>query len=344
MVHAARQRGTDIARVAADTGKIVAQLRVPARGRFGGAVALVVEQALARHRGYARARLLLDVKRGGRDTAIGAKEGRTCVGVGGGTDVVDAVLADRVFHGLAQRIGDLISRPDVAAQRELAEAGEVLVVALDHEQVEADRQVAILEIGIGEADVALLRAERSHYVDAHIVATAEQIAFMNAGVDQRAVGGREAHPEGEVAGRFLLDIHVDHGLVRRAALDVGDGDLLEEVEVLDALLRALHLGGVEGVALVDAHLAPDHAVERAQIAVYVDALDIDARAFLDHVAHVDGAIGGVAVRLRLDVDKGEATVAERVAQNRDRLFDLIGVVPIAFMGEEQRLETGGIDL
>ena len=47
------------------------------------------------------------------------------------------------------------------------------------------------------------------------------------------------------------------------------------------LLRAVELRGVERVALDEAELAPDHLVARAQIAGDVDALDIDARPFLD---------------------------------------------------------------
>src|SRR6202167_3974322 len=249
MEHAAGYRGADIARISAEAGDIVAELRKPTRGRIARVVALVVKQRLTHRRGNAITRLFLDVDRSGRGTAEGTVECRGRVGVCSGTDVVNAIFTYRVFQGLAQRIADLITGADVAAHRELAEAGKVLVVALDDEQIEAHRQVAVLEVGIGEADVALLRTERSHRVDAQIVTLAEQVALMNAGVDQRSVGGGEAHAEGEVAGRLFLDIHVDDGLVGRAALDVGDGDLLEGVEVLDTLFRALHLGGVEGVAL-----------------------------------------------------------------------------------------------
>ena len=73
-------------------------------------------------------------------------------------------------------------------------------------------------------------------------------------------------------------------------------DLLEEVEVLDALLGAVQLRGVERVALDEPELAADHLVERAQIAGDVDALDIDPRPFLDVVGDVDRVrVGDCAV-------------------------------------------------
>src|SRR5436190_1891476 len=83
---------------------------------------------------------------------------------------------------------------------------------------------------------------------------AEYFALANADVSQRAVGGREADPERQFAGRLLLDLDRDDGAVRRRAWAVGDLHLLEEPEVLDTLLGAVHLVGVEGVALDEAEL------------------------------------------------------------------------------------------
>ena len=80
------------------------------------------------------------------------------------------------------------------------------------------------------------------------------------------------------------------------------------------LLGAMELRGIEGVALDQAELAADDLIQRAQIAGDVDALDIDARPFLDVVGDVDGVGVGVAPHLRLDVDEGEAEIAERVGQ------------------------------
>src|SRR6185437_15267019 len=119
-------------------------------------------------------------------------------------DVVDAVLAERVLHRLTQCSDDLIAGAEIAADRELVEAGEVLIVALDGEDVEASGNVTVEEIRIGEADVALLRAERRQRVDAQIETFAEQIAFVDPGVDQRTVGRRETDAEGEIAGRLFF--------------------------------------------------------------------------------------------------------------------------------------------
>ena len=118
---------------------------------------------------------------------------------------------------------------------------------------------------------------------------------------------------------------------------IGDLDLLEEPEILDALLRALHLVGVEGVALDELEFAADHLVERAHIADDVDALDVDPRSLL----HIEGDVdrcGRSRLRVisRFDLDKGVAAVAERVGQHRDRMFDLLGVVPVARVHGQQR--------
>ena len=68
---------------------------------------------------------------------------------------------------------------------------------------------------------------------------------------------------------------------------VRDVDRLEEAEVAQALLRAAQQGGVEGVALGQPELAPDHLVQRAHVAADVDPLDIDPLALVDLVGEVD---------------------------------------------------------
>src|SRR6185437_7906696 len=204
------------------------------------------------------------------------------------------------------------------------------------------RQVAIEEVRLGETEVDLLLALRDHRTDAQILATAEQIALTDRDIAEHALAGREAGADREFTRRLLLDIDADHRLVGRAAGIGGDVDLLEVAQILDALLRALQLRGIERVALDQTELAADHLVERPHISGDVDTLDIDARPFLDLESHVDRATVDVALDPRLDIDKGIAPVAERFSERRDGLVDLVGVVPVAFRDGHQRFQILGL--
>ena len=81
---------------------------------------------------------------------------------------------------------------------------------------------------------------------------------------------------------------------KKCARVVGDVDLLEEAEIVEALLGKPELRGVERVALRQAKLAPDNAIQSAHVPVEVDALDIDPRPFLDLEGDVNGARIGMA--------------------------------------------------
>src|SRR3546814_3886358 len=74
--------------------------------------------------------------------------------------------------------------------------------------------------------------------------------------------------------------------------------IFEEAEVLDPLAGAAQLRGVEGVALDDLELTPDHAVERARVALDVDALDEYLGTLLDIVDDIDGEVVAVALHAR----------------------------------------------
>ena len=67
---------------------------------------------------------------------------------------------------------------------------------------------------------------------------------------------------------------------------------LKKPRFLMRSFERVHLVGVEGVAFDQAELAADHLVERAHVAVDVDALDIDLRPFL----HVEDDVDACALR------------------------------------------------
>ena len=108
-------------------------------------------------------------------------------------------------------------------------------------------------------------------------------------------------------------------------------------------LAAAHLGGAEGVALGEAELAADHLVESTRVARDVDALDIDARPLLDVEGHVDREIVLVAPDVGADLDEGVAQRTDEVRQRGDGLFDLAGVVPVAFGHRQIALQDVDIE-
>src|SRR6185312_5360936 len=317
IVIAALNDGAEIAGVEAESGKIGRQLSEVPGCRCEAVVAAVEYQRLADGRRPALSFVLENVGRSG------------------GQNVVDRVRPHRVTQRLTQIFVDLIAGAQDEAIRELVVLRELLIVVVHREKVEARRQIAVEEIGLREAQIGLLRQERDQRADAQILTGAEQVTLANADIGQRAFGGRVTDADGELAGRLLLDLHVKHRLVGRAARLVGDGDFLEEAEILDALLRAFQLAGIEGVAFDQPELAADHLVEGPNVAVDVDALDPDMRAFLDAERDIDRVLHRIAVNARRYVDERIAVIAERVGDVGDRFLNQIRVVPVAVMGGDR---------
>src|SRR6185312_11372271 len=206
----------------------------------------------------------------------------------------------------------------------------------------AGREVAAKEIGIGEAEIDLLGARRKLEAEPRVVASPEEVALAQADIAERPVRRREAAAHGQRARRLLLDIDRDDGAIGRAALRIGDIDLLEEAEIADALLRTPQLRGVERIALDEAEFAPDHRIEGAHVAGDIDTLDEDARTLLHIEGDVDGARLAVTLDLGADVDEGEALVAERIGDAGNRLLDLVSVIPVALLDRHQRLQLGDL--
>ena len=137
---------------------------------------------------------------------------------------------------------------------------------------------------------------------------------------------------------MLLDRDVDNRLVGGAAGIVGHIDFLEETEVTDALLRPAHLRGVEGVALYQAEFPTNHLIQRSNVAADIDALDVNARSLLHLVGDIDRAVLGMPRHFRLDVDEGEASIAQRICQFVDAALDFVGVVSLPLPGDQQCLQ------
>ena len=144
--------------------------------------------------------------------------------------------------------------------------------------------------------------------------------------------GRVAAGDRERAGRLILDVDVDDHAVRRRARLVRDADLLEVAEIVQPALGAIDEHLVVGVALADIELAADDVVARAGVAADVDALDVDARAFLDHIADVDGAGRRIAHAGRANLGEGIAAPGHLGGHVGERVLDRLGVVDLPGRG------------
>ena len=82
----------------------------------------------------------------------------------------------------------------------------------------------------------------------------------------------------QLAGRLLLHVRFEDDPVRRAAVDLGDLEVLLEIaQRVDAVGRALDRQRVERIAFGHAEFAADDLVLGQRVAVDVDPLDISAR-------------------------------------------------------------------
>ena len=108
---------------------------------------------------------------------------------------------------------------------------------------------------------------------------------------------------------MILHVHVHDDAVGRGARLVGDADPLEVAEIVEAALGPVDENLVVGVALAHVELAADDVVAGPAVPADVDALDIDARPFLDHVAELDRAGRRIAGADGADLREGIAAAS-----------------------------------
>ena len=194
---------------------------------------------------------------------------------------------------------DLAAGGDLLVGRVAVVAEEVEAVEIAPVEVEADRDVAVEQIGLGEAELDRLGIARIIDRGAQLLAAAHEVALLDRQVDEEALEARKAGRQLELAGRPLLDLDAEHDPVGRRALLLLDLQiLLEEAERLDAVARAADADVVERIALGEAELAADHLVAGGGVAGDVDPLDIDARRLGDPEGDPHGEVLAAAVELR----------------------------------------------
>src|SRR5690606_7723068 len=164
------------------------------------------------------------------------------------------------------------------------------------------RQRFVEEVRFGEAEIDQRPPSGKAEVEAQILAAAEQVSLAETDLTERTFRRREPDTKGQFTGRLLLDFDIDADLVgvsRRLWVDL---HVAEVTQVLDALFGALQLCRVERVALDQAEFAPDHFVQRPDVAGNVDPVDEDARPFLDFEGDIHDPAFRIAIVTRPDID------------------------------------------
>ena len=204
-----------------------------------------------------------------------------------GLHVGDLVVGEGVGVRQPQVLRDRKAEPQRAAGRARAE----LLVGGDGrdlvEHVEAGGEVEIEEARLGEAQVDLQALRRAGQPQAQELAAAQQVALGDGDVADDAFAGRIAGAERQLARRLLHHLDFQDDAVGCGAGPALDLHRLEEAQHLQPLLGLVDHQRVVGIAFGQAELAADDVVARAQVADDVDALDVDARALVGHVRHVD---------------------------------------------------------
>ena len=201
--------------------------------------------------------------------------------------------------------------------------------ALPREQVDAAGHAVAEQKGLDKRQIDAARILAKAHRRLGELAAAHEVAVGNADLGEETVGGGVAARDGELAGRHFLDVDIDDDPVGCRARLVGDLYRLEIVQVLQPALGAVDQRAIIGIALADIEFAADHVVAGAGIAENIDALDIGARAFLDHENEIDDLLLKVAVAARTHTREGVAVLGRLDRHRLDAPLDQIGVVDTA---------------
>ena len=210
------------------------------------------------------------------------------------------------------------------------------------EKAEAAADPVSEQVRIGEAELGAALKLPVGNRGAYILALAEEVFFADRNFGEPARGGRIAAGDREFAGELVFDFDVeDHAVGRRPRL-VGDLHGLEIAEVFEPAFGPVDERAIVWIALVDIEFAPDHVVARPHIAPDVDAFDIDARAFLDHVDEIDAARAEITIAARAHLREGIAALGELNREVLDRFLDQFGIVNFAGLRAHVALNGGRV--
>src|SRR5690349_1594726 len=233
--------------------------------------------------------------------------------------VADAILTHPVHRVDPRVLSERMAEPDVAAE------GLDGVVGQDPagvEEIEAGREGPVEEPRLGEADGAGLEVLAAAQAEEHLPALAEKVALGEVEGAEHAVLGAVAAAYREEAGGLLGHVDVDDDLVLRGA---GSGlglDLVEVVQVGEALLGPGQLLAREEVALRHRDLAAEDLLLAPGVARDVDALHVGLGTLVDLEHDVDQARRDVLEGVRGHVGGGAPHRAVEIGDALDAVAQL----------------------
>ena len=188
-------------------------------------------------------------------------------------------------------------------------------------EVEPGRHVMAQEIGIGERQVVGLVVLAAADRNPQGLAAAEEVGFLHRDFGDQALGGRHAGGDRERTGRLVLDVDDDDHLVGRRPLPGRDRHGLEVAERAQAAFSLVDQHPVVCVAFGNIELAANDVIAGLGVAADFDALDIGARALVDHVGDRDDVVGVVAIAARLHLGEHVALPRKLDGQILDGFLD-----------------------
>ena len=211
---------------------------------------------------------------------------------------------------LRQRNSEYHFASGIASRIARGGRGRGVVVTVAQAVTDADAVVGEVRVEVGEIDAARVGVVRN--CDREAVARTEEIVLLQGHAGNQAAVLRVADAEGEAAGVALL--HGDHHVhLIRTARHFGRVDLdgFEIAQALQADFRAvdrrLRIPGRFELA----HLAAQHFVGGAAVALEQDAAHLHARARLHDEIHRHRLVGAIDFGNRVDGGVSVAKIGQR---------------------------------
>ena len=146
--------------------------------------------------------------------------------------------------------------------------------------------------------------------------------------------------QGQFAQRFFFDICGEDDAVGRTALRLFDFKVFLKIsQRFDAFCGPLDLNTIKGIPFIQAEFAAENLILRQRIAVNVDPFDKHARGFRHAERNAHGQRFFVSLKIRVYVGKSITKQTCGFRQAFDSVFDLFGVIPVAFFYSQSLRQT-----
>ena len=153
------------------------------------------------------------------------------------------------------------------------------------------------------------------------LSTPAKVTLCQRDITDEIINRRKPDTKREFAGGALNDIEVENGEIVRGALTLNHFDRGEVTESADVAFGACTQSSVEGVFFDQFYLAADDLVKRTRVSSDVNALDVDALAFLNTEDDINGLGFLIASNLRAHIRKNETFFAQQQNDITDGFFN-----------------------